>query len=118
MIRRPPRSTLFPYTTLFRSKIDPRLTIKSLLFVAPKAGRVLVLVRGDHTLHERKLARALGEEARPGHPEEVLQHLNARAAPWGRWARAGRSWPARRSAGGPTSAGRTARASDCAGACP
>src|SRR5882724_13149129 len=58
-------------------KIDPRLTIKSLLFVAPKAGRVMVLVRGDHNLHERKLARALGEEARPGHPEEVLQHLNA-----------------------------------------
>src|SRR2546430_11099631 len=24
MIRRPPRSTLFPYTTLFRSKIQPR----------------------------------------------------------------------------------------------
>src|SRR2546430_3528059 len=24
MIRRPPRSTLFPYTTLFRSHIDPR----------------------------------------------------------------------------------------------
>src|SRR3989441_13336189 len=24
MIRRPPRSTLFPYTTLFRSRIDPR----------------------------------------------------------------------------------------------
>src|ERR1017187_10657388 len=23
MIRRPPRSTLFPYTTLFRSRIDP-----------------------------------------------------------------------------------------------
>src|SRR4030043_1969837 len=23
MIRRPPRSTLFPYTTLFRSSIDP-----------------------------------------------------------------------------------------------
>src|SRR5256885_11095812 len=23
MIRRPPRSTLFPYTTLFRSKVDP-----------------------------------------------------------------------------------------------
>src|SRR5206468_1931155 len=46
-------------------KVDPRLTIKSLLFVAPKAGPVLVLVRGDHNLHERKLARALGEEARP-----------------------------------------------------
>src|SRR2546430_17131006 len=25
MIRRPPRSTLFPYTTLFRSTIDPQL---------------------------------------------------------------------------------------------
>src|SRR2546429_6457745 len=25
MIRRPPRSTLFPYTTLFRSEIDRRL---------------------------------------------------------------------------------------------
>src|SRR2546425_6756567 len=26
MIRRPPRSTLFPYTTLFRSRADPRST--------------------------------------------------------------------------------------------
>ena len=25
MIRRPPRSTLFPYTTLFRSHLDPKL---------------------------------------------------------------------------------------------
>src|SRR5207237_10836492 len=58
-------------------KVDPRLTIKSLLFVAPKTGPVLVLVRGDHSLHERKLARALGEEARPAHPEEVRQHLGA-----------------------------------------
>src|SRR3712207_7316738 len=27
MIRRPPRSTLFPYTTLFRSEIDPHGTV-------------------------------------------------------------------------------------------
>src|SRR2546422_7565149 len=27
MIRRPPRSTLFPYTTLFRSRITPRVTM-------------------------------------------------------------------------------------------
>jgi prolyl-tRNA synthetase len=57
--------------------IDPRLTIKSLLFVAPNAGPVLVLVRGDHSLHERKLTRALGEEARAAHPDEVRQHLGA-----------------------------------------
>ena len=38
-------------------------------------GPVLALVRGDHALHERKLARALKAEARPAHPEEVTQHL-------------------------------------------
>src|SRR3712207_7260563 len=27
MIRRPPRSTLFPYTTLFRSRICPRIIV-------------------------------------------------------------------------------------------
>src|SRR5437667_12596162 len=35
MIRRPPRSTLFPYTTLFRSR-DPRRMAKKL--VAPQQG--------------------------------------------------------------------------------
>ncbi len=58
-------------------KIDPRLTIKSLLYVAKGAGPVLVLVRGDHALHERKLAGALGEEARPAHPDEVRELLGA-----------------------------------------
>ncbi|MGH7309004.1 MAG: proline--tRNA ligase [Candidatus Rokuibacteriota bacterium] len=57
--------------------IDPRLTIKSLLYVAPTAGPVLVLLRGDHHLHERKLMRAMGEECRAAHPEEVRQHLGA-----------------------------------------
>src|SRR5438552_10859600 len=28
MIRRPPRSTLFPYTTLFRSREDPRQLVR------------------------------------------------------------------------------------------
>lgn len=56
-------------------EIDPRTTIKSLLYVAPKAGPVLVLVRGDHTVHERKLMRAVGEECRAAHPDEVREHL-------------------------------------------
>ena len=51
-------------------KVDPALTIKSLVFMGP-TGPVLALVRGDHALHERKLARALRAEARPAHPEEV-----------------------------------------------
>src|SRR5207247_1877021 len=57
--------------------IDPRLTIKSLLYVAPKGGPVLVLVRGDHNLHERKLLRAGGEECRAAHPDEVREPLGA-----------------------------------------
>src|SRR6266571_2172021 len=57
-------------------KIDPRLTIKSLVYVAT-SGPVLVLVRGDHTIHERKLARALGEEFRAAHPDEVRGGLGA-----------------------------------------
>src|SRR5439155_153373 len=51
--------------------LEPRRTVKSLLYVAAKSGPVLALVRGDHSLHERKLARVLGEEVRPAHPEEV-----------------------------------------------
>ena len=57
-----------------RLKIDPAATIKTLVFIGPD-GPVLALVRGDHALHERKLARALRAEGRPAHPEEVKQHL-------------------------------------------
>ncbi|MFI5327561.1 MAG: proline--tRNA ligase, partial [Candidatus Rokuibacteriota bacterium] len=55
-------------------KIDPAATIKSLVFMGPD-GPVLALVRGDHALHERKLARAIRADARPAHPAEVQQHL-------------------------------------------
>src|SRR3712207_8178915 len=54
MIRRPPRSTLFPYTTLFRSKRDPHV-------LRPSARD-----RGDRPLpqhHDREPDQR--EEARP-----------------------------------------------------
>ncbi len=54
-------------------KIEPALTIKSLLYVT-KAGPLLALVRGDQTLHEKKLARVAGE-FRPAHPDEVRAAL-------------------------------------------
>jgi prolyl-tRNA synthetase len=54
--------------------VEPAHTIKSLLYVGP-SGPVLALVRGDQQLHEKKLARLLGGEVRPAHPEEVREAL-------------------------------------------
>src|SRR5437667_2112787 len=54
MIRRPPRSTLFPYTTLFRSRRRARA-------VAPRPGGVLAAPpsapRPDRTCPDRKSTR-------------------------------------------------------------
>src|ERR1044072_4901095 len=48
MIRRPPRSTLFPYTTLFRSVTGQNLGLtKVTVDVAGKQSTVLVLVTPD-----------------------------------------------------------------------
>src|SRR2546427_3858140 len=43
MIRRPPRSTLFPYTTLFRSLRDK---VRSVVEVAPVAVLIVVVLGG------------------------------------------------------------------------
>src|SRR3712207_8731780 len=49
MIRRPPRSTLFPYTTLFRSR-DPRRLVEGRVVLAdPRPGEQL----GEHLLVHR-----------------------------------------------------------------
>src|SRR5256885_3291111 len=56
MIRRPPRSTLFPYTTLFRS--DRRRTFRQALHVAPgREDEDLVLVEVDLQELEELLGR-------------------------------------------------------------
>ena len=55
-------------------KVDASSTVKSLVFMVGDVP-VLALVRGDHNLHERKLARALRAEARPAQPDEVRKHL-------------------------------------------
>src|SRR3712207_8550252 len=48
MIRRPPRSTLFPYTTLFRSRLDG---LAGVGVRHPEGGRLHdVGVRGEHRL--------------------------------------------------------------------
>jgi prolyl-tRNA synthetase len=55
-------------------QVDAACTVKSLVFMIGDTV-VLALVRGDHNLHERKLARALRAEARPAQPDEVRMHL-------------------------------------------
>jgi prolyl-tRNA synthetase len=48
--------------------------VKSLLYMVDETP-VLALVRGDHELHEGKLARALRGSVRPAHAEEVREAL-------------------------------------------
>src|SRR2546430_14751484 len=84
MIRRPPRSTLFPYTTLFRSRRDDR------------AGRIEVDLAEPHAIDAPRLRRLgnredIPERARLVHPvahlldEDPEVHDSFRsltASPW------------------------------------
>src|SRR2546430_9960199 len=56
MIRRPPRSTLFPYTTLFRSlkaKEEPWWEGKTRFFDVPRSRAWVMVRRIAHTAHHR-----------------------------------------------------------------
>src|SRR2546427_5848214 len=55
MIRRPPRSTLFPYTTLFRSVLQPRLGVLDEMDAA--LDRLRQVVRRDVGSHPHRDAR-------------------------------------------------------------
>src|SRR5260221_8820853 len=63
MIRRPPRSTLFPYTTLFRSAVGRRL--------AGHLGAAQVAARAALVLHDDGHAQALRSEE---HTSELQSH--------------------------------------------
>src|SRR3712207_7777579 len=65
MIRRPPRSTLFPYTTLFRSLLAAMLALP--------LGFLYGLLRPRLTASARRLAAELTEQRRPEEIQEVLQ---------------------------------------------
>src|SRR3712207_8476034 len=68
MIRRPPRSTLFPYTTLFRS-------VRSPLVPQRRPGRARC-PRPDH--RRRRLDRLLDRSAPPLRSEEHTSELQSR----------------------------------------
>src|SRR2546421_6871542 len=48
MIRRPPRSTLFPYTTLFRSRLDPKGRRRLCMLERQRLQRFLSELGGRH----------------------------------------------------------------------
>src|SRR2546425_13360444 len=69
MIRRPPRSTLFPYTTLFRSTVtaeQPNLVTSERIVAKRPAGRILIDVQQN--AHGRPLAAAYSVRAFPKAP--------------------------------------------------
>src|SRR2546429_5316098 len=69
MIRRPPRSTLFPYTTLFRSLCQPR---------------------GCRVVGDRPASRAVRAEPDHRHDTDTVGFLDGRVAPRGRYREAPR----------------------------
>src|SRR3712207_9372446 len=76
MIRRPPRSTLFPYTTLFRS--GQMLASVAQLGLAPVQAHALRVLRPGTTMTMRELARALACDASNVRSEEHTSELQSR----------------------------------------
>src|SRR5260370_10963723 len=74
MIRRPPRSTLFPYTTLFRSPDVRRCRQVEVLAIAARQHHVLP---ADPTREQRHSLVLRGGSARSEeHTSELQSHLN------------------------------------------
>src|SRR2546422_5969109 len=70
MIRRPPRSTLFPYTTLFRSALSPA-RVREVL-VDDDSRQATVIVPDD------QLSLAIGREGQNARSEEHTSELQSR----------------------------------------
>src|SRR5947209_12498599 len=78
MIRRPPRSTLFPYTTLFRSYSDFTGTGSG---AAIDSGGQLTLACADETSHPKNFPVAEVEGDTADHRCGQIAHLKRRS-PW------------------------------------
>src|SRR5256886_7828688 len=88
MIRRPPRSTLFPYTTLFRSRLDDVLSLLQGRHLEAEDGAAIFFGDRDVLRHvyqaARQVARVRGLQRRVGEAlsravgrDEVLEHRQA-----------------------------------------
>src|SRR5256885_5422819 len=78
MIRRPPRSTLFPYTTLFRSEVPDEglhFDLAALVIRRPEDRRGVD--RGHHQRETRALDELAALEAHPERSEEHTSELQS-----------------------------------------
>src|SRR5256885_16914586 len=77
MIRRPPRSTLFPYTTLFRSCSALKRSYRDLLRSAGAVDVRFVYLAGNRALLEERMAKRRGHFMPPALLESQLATLEA-----------------------------------------
>src|SRR2546422_4865549 len=105
MIRRPPRSTLFPYTTLFRSHSGHRSAGRALTAIAgPVPSNQEAPLRGSEDLDQGVVAqdvgRGLGEQRRIVQGDFRERLTTEKIRPWGRAMTFQRRWSAAIGAGG------------------
>src|SRR3989475_4682000 len=74
MIRRPPRSTLFPYTTLFRSRGKDGVGV---LWAVPRSGRLDPPVRRSPVLPDAGNQRRRGDARDPARRDRKSTRLNS-----------------------------------------
>src|SRR3712207_8947647 len=74
MIRRPPRSTLFPYTTLFRSL---PAAVRAQARVRPAAHKLLGIIVGLRVADEQQAPRCRGGRARSDRKSTRLNSSHA-----------------------------------------
>src|SRR5690242_21522961 len=75
MIRRPPRSTLFPYTTLFRSRHRLLCVRSTGCGIQEDVHEVGVRVRAAHCGPRRRLRTRSGQRSEE-HTSELQSHVN------------------------------------------
>src|SRR5260370_7047692 len=75
MIRRPPRSTLFPYTTLFRSKTG-RMPLEQILELTIEVIRNAALAGNSREEILRRLEEVRVSIRSEEHTSELQSHLN------------------------------------------
>src|SRR5256712_10726977 len=85
MIRRPPRSTLFPYTTLFRSTTAVAAVVKIEQTLGSLTGKKVVILAGTGPVGQRAAgllakdgARVTITSRKPEQGEKARQFINAR----------------------------------------